>query len=621
MAKKMILMFMGLLLSSALVISGCGGGGGGSTATTTPTDSGSTVPADFTGTWTGTYQGTALSYNITQSGDNISMVRTLPSPLSTSQGITYSGKISGNSAVVNTYFNGTYAASATWTKTNNTTITVVIDSCTPPQGFSCGAPGTSITVTKQLYSISGKVTINGFALAGVAISTVNASVTTDNSGNYFIGSVDKGNYTVTPVLSGYTFTPVSQAVPVSGANIVGINFTATATPVAAYTISGTIATATNAGIPGVSVSLVGKGSSSTFTDTRGVYSFSGITSGSYTLSPSLTGHSFAPTSKIISVSNADLTAQDFTGTPPITATITPITTVNGSISPATAQTVISGSTKQFTITPNSGYVIGSVSGCNGTLKDNSYTTGVISESCSITASFRAITTGDFITDPTTGMVLLKLSGGTFVMGDTFGDGFSWERPTHQVTVSDFYIGKYEVTQAEWQAVMGTNPSQFTTCGANCPVESVSWNDVQTFITTLNRKSGANYRLPTEAEWEYASRSGGQSQKYSGSNDVNAVAWYVTNSGSTTHPVGQLQANGLGLYDMSGNVWEWVSDWFGTFDSTAKTNPTGPSVGATHVQRGGAFNGGAIYVRATMRNESSLDPPSSMIGFRLAATRR
>ncbi len=157
------------------------------------------------------------------------------------------------------------------------------------------------------------------------------------------------------------------------------------------------------------------------------------------------------------------------------------------------------------------------------------------------------------------MVLLKAPAGTYTMGDTFGDGASDELPTHQVTVGEFYIGKYEVTQGQWQAVMGSNPSSFSSCGADCPVESVNLSDVQTFITTLNQLSGKNYRLPTEAEWEYAARSGGQSQEYSGGSDINAVAWYASNSGGTTHPVGQLQANGLGLYDMSGNVDEWVSD--------------------------------------------------------------
>jgi len=241
-------------------------------------------------------------------------------------------------------------------------------------------------------------------------------------------------------------------------------------------------------------------------------------------------------------------------------------------------------------------------------------------------SYRGVISGVTITDPTTGMVLNKVTGGTFTMGDTFGDGYTVEKPTHQVTLSDFYIGRYEVTQAEWQTVMTGNsyglsatPSYFTACGASCPVEQVSWNDIQKFITILNTKSGKNYRLPTEAEWEYAARSGGQSQKYSGGSDVNSVAWYSGNSGNTTHAVGTKQANGLGLYDMSGNVWEWVSDWYGTYTATAQTNPTGPTAGSNRVNRGGSWSGDAANVRASIRGYGSpLDGRSNFLGFRLVA---
>ena len=143
----------------------------------------------------------------------------------------------------------------------------------------------------------------------------------------------------------------------------------------------------------------------------------------------------------------------------------------------------------------------------------------------------------FYTDPTTGIEMILVKGGCFQMGDTFGDGSPYERPLHEVCVDDFYVGKYEITQGQWKAIMGNNPSRYKDWGDNCPVEKVSWNDIQEFISKLNQKTGKAYRLPTEAEWEYAAKSGGKNEKYSGSNDVDSVAWFGKNSGGKTHPVG------------------------------------------------------------------------------------
>ena len=192
-----------------------------------------------------------------------------------------------------------------------------------------------------------------------------------------------------------------------------------------------------------------------------------------------------------------------------------------------------------------------------------------------------------------------------------------QKPIHSVTLSAFNIGKYEVTQAQWKAVMGNNPSNFTGCD-DCPVETVSWNDVQDFIRKLNAQTGKNYRLPMEAEWEFSAR-GGKSSKgytYSGSNDLNSVAWNTDNSGSKTHAVGGKQANDLGIYDMSGNVWEWCSDWYGTYNSYSETNPTGASSGQYRVLRGGSWYIGASRCRSAYRNRDFPDYGGSSGGFRL-----
>ena len=215
--------------------------------------------------------------------------------------------------------------------------------------------------------------------------------------------------------------------------------------------------------------------------------------------------------------------------------------------------------------------------------------------------------------------MVYVSGGTFTMGATSEQGsdvYDNEKPTHNVTLSSYYICKYEVTQALWRAVMGSNPSYFK--GDNLPVENVSWNDCQTFINRLNSYTGRNFRLPTEAEWEFAARGGNYSRhyKYSGSNYISDVAWYDGNSGSRTHPVGTKQANELGLYDMSGNVWEWCGDWYGSYSSYSQNDPTGPNSGSDRVGRGGSWYGDASYCRSSSRYGNSPGYRSSVIGLRL-----
>jgi len=216
------------------------------------------------------------------------------------------------------------------------------------------------------------------------------------------------------------------------------------------------------------------------------------------------------------------------------------------------------------------------------------------------------------------MVLVK--GGYFTMGcssehDT--DCNDDERPAHNVVVNDFYIGKYPVTQKLWEAVMDTNPSAFF--GLELPVESVNWEEVQLFIEKLNALTGKQYRLLTEAEWEYAVRGGIKSkhQKYSGDNNLDKVAWYNANSGQKTHPVGSKQSNELGIYDMNGNVWEWVQDWKGSFDYSSKTNPAGPASGFYRMYRGCSWQDNALYCRISRRGGGPPDYKGPQLGFRLA----
>ena len=215
--------------------------------------------------------------------------------------------------------------------------------------------------------------------------------------------------------------------------------------------------------------------------------------------------------------------------------------------------------------------------------------------------------------------MVAVEGGTFMMGaadgDTEADGD--ERPRHYVTLGGFSIGKTEVTQALWEAVMGSNPSSFN--GANRPVESVSWNDCQEFIKKLNGLTGRTFRLPTEAEWEFAARGGnlGKGCKYAGSDDLDAVAWYDGNSGGQTHDVATKSPNELGLYDMSGNVWEWCQDWYGGYPSEAQTDPQGPDTGSYRVNRGGGWNYIARYCRVSHRYCLNPDYRDQSYGLRLA----
>ena len=226
--------------------------------------------------------------------------------------------------------------------------------------------------------------------------------------------------------------------------------------------------------------------------------------------------------------------------------------------------------------------------------------------------------------------MIPVEGGSFTMGATAddSDAFDWEYPAHQVTLSSYSIGETEVTQALWAAVMGSNPS--TTQGdVNLPVESVSWDDCQTFIAKLNQMTGKHFRLPTEAEWEYAARGGNKSKnyRYAGSNDINEVAWWDGNACNGvgflspdygTHIVASKKGNELGVYDMSGNVIEWCNDWFGAYWDESQTNPIGPTSGSLErVCRGGYWGSGTPYCRVSYRTWNIPGESIYNVGLRLA----
>ena len=218
-----------------------------------------------------------------------------------------------------------------------------------------------------------------------------------------------------------------------------------------------------------------------------------------------------------------------------------------------------------------------------------------------------------------GIKMVYIKGGEFLMGSPDKEGESDEHPKHKVYIDSFWIGKYEVTQNIWREIMGNNPSFFK--GDKLPVEKVSWNDVQKFLKRLKEKTGLNFRLPTEAEWEYACKGGNLSKgfKYSGSNNADGVSWYWKNSEQKTHPVGLKNPNELGLYDMSGNVFEWCSDWYdGSYYSTSTyKNPKGPSSGFNRVDRGGGWMDDKANLRCSNREFWEPTGRFSILGFRLA----
>ncbi|MDE5826367.1 MAG: SUMF1/EgtB/PvdO family nonheme iron enzyme [Duncaniella sp.] len=221
--------------------------------------------------------------------------------------------------------------------------------------------------------------------------------------------------------------------------------------------------------------------------------------------------------------------------------------------------------------------------------------------------------------------MVKVDGGTFFMGAQKNDAngqnydanaYAIESPVHQVTVSSFAIGKFEVTQEQWEAAMGNNPSKIV--GTRNPVENVTWEEVQAFFAVLNQASGLKYRLPSEAEWEFAAKGGNKSNGYvySGYPVIGACAWYYSNSNSTTHEVGMKESNELGIFDMSGNVREWCVDWFEYYISSSVENPQGPYSGNMKINRGGSWTTPYLNCRNSYRHTDYPDEAAQDLGFRI-----
>jgi transcriptional regulator CtsR len=386
------------------------------------------------------------------------------------------------------------------------------------------------------------------------------------------------------------------------------------TPAITYSISGTI---TNGGsaLAGVTVTMTGNGSTAVATNGSGNYSFFGALDGSYTLTPALAGYTFIPSSLPVTVNGASLTALNFT------ATAIPVIPADPSGLSATA---VSSNLINLAWVDNAinetGYKIERKDGASGTYAQiatvaatttTSYTYRDTPLSASTVYYYRVRATNSIGDSGYSNETNATTYNPATLIVPKLVDVPAGISTYNAVTVGAFRIGKNEVTQGEWLAVMGNNPSLFSACGLDCPVENVSWNDVQTFIATLNGMSSIIYRLPTEAEWQYAAQSGGNGEVYSGGSDVNAVAWYSVNSGGITHPVGSIKpgsilsgSNGLGIYDMSGNVAEWVNDFYGTTSN--------------HVIRGGSAFVGATLVTTTNRGSSAPGFRDKFLGFRLAA---
>lgn len=467
-----------------------------------------------------------------------------------------------------------------------------------------------------------------------------ASALTDAAGQYQFTGLAEGTYTVSARAPGFSSgAPATRAITAAGSNTQDLMLVPL---VATGSLNGTVRnTTTNAAIAGATVQLWtgnnntnGAPYATTTTNASGTYALAALPAGPYTMRASAAGYQTgSPVNKTVvtntgNVQDFALSPQQITGS--LGGTVRNATT-NAAIAGATVQlwsgsnntggppyataTTSVGGTFAFAALPQGPYTL-RASAANyqtGSLVNKSVVgnaTNVQDLTLTPQSSGGTITLNDFSLIP----------AGTFAMGST--NGLSHERPVHNVTITrPFYLQRTEVTQAQWQAVMGSNPSFFTACGPACPVERVSWVDVQQFITKLNQMNpGVTYRLPTEAEWEYAARAG-TTGDYGGNGILNDMGWWSGNSGGRTQPVARKLPNAAGLHDMHGNVWEWVQDWYSAsyYSASPAQDPPGPATGSSRVLRGGSWNHSASNLRSAFRTLDSPSLRNNHVGFRLART--
>ena len=401
--------------------------------------------------------------------------------------------------------------------------------------------GGLIACAPPTFSINGSVSGEVQGGVNIELSSTGSDNTTITAaeGSYIFEGLGEGEYTITPSLLGYTFTPESRLLSVTLDDLTGAGFTATRIS-NTYMASGTVSGDTGGG---VAITLSGDISSTLTTTPDGSFTFAGLINGSYTFTPNKNGYTFSPASESVTIADDNATGISFTAT-----------------------------------------------------------------------QIPAYTDVD--------ITMVSIPGGTFERGcsDTDSDCFDDEFPQSTITISSFKISAFEITQGQWKEVMKSNPSSFTACGDNCPVETVSWSNVRDFIDTLNSRTGKQYRLPTEAEWEYAARANTETTWHCGDNEtcLDDIAWYSDNSGNTTHKIGQKDPNDFNLYDMSGNVWEWVSDNYleNYYSVSPDKDPQSTARSLYKVIRGGGWADLSGSCRSSNRSRNTPIYTSAYLGFRL-----